>query len=63
MNNPLTKGKFSWPCVDVIVTSRDLTPAEARRVHVLHLRLASKRKALAFVEAKLAREVAALKIK
>ena len=60
MNNPLTKGKLARPVVDVIVTRRELTPAEARRVHVLHLRLDTKRKALAFVESKIAREIAAL---
>ena len=60
MNNPLTKKKLNRPAVEVIVTRRELTPAEARRVHILHLRLDSKRKALAFVEAKISRELKAL---
>jgi hypothetical protein len=52
MNNPLTKPPFNQPAVQ-ITPPCELTPAQVRRVHVLHLRLKSKRKALAFVEAQI----------
>lgn len=52
MNNPLTKPPLNQPAFSVSFDPA-LTPAQARRVHVLHLRLESKRKALAFVEAQI----------
>jgi len=56
----LTKPPYDQPLRCVIPVPRELTPAEARRVHVLHLRRDSLLKSLAFVEAKLARELSAL---
>lgn len=59
MNNPLTKYPLTRPVVQ-IAPPRELTPAETRSVHVLHLKLASKKKALAFVEAQIASQTAKL---
>jgi hypothetical protein len=53
MNNPLCKSPFDRVACIITPAPRELTPVEVRRVHVLHLRAASARKAVAFIDAKI----------
>lgn len=48
----LQRGRWARPAITL--TPRYLTPAEARRVHVLHLRRDAIKKQIAFIDAKIA---------